>query len=64
MTMYKDPIAWSDNRQILGEIIKVYMRDSTIDHAHVINQAFTAEMMPDSIHFNQISSREISIKER
>lgn len=59
MTMYKDPIAWSDNRQILGEIIKVYMRDSTIDHAHVINQAFTAEMMPDSIHFNQISSREM-----
>lgn len=59
MTMYKDPILWNVNRQVLGEQIKVYMNDSTISRAHVINQAFSAEMLPDSISFNQLSSREM-----
>ena len=59
MTMYKDPIAWYNSQQLLGELIKVYMRDSTIDYAHVIGQAFSAEQLHDSIHFNQISSKEM-----
>lgn len=59
LTMYKDPIVWNDNRQILGEVIEVFMKDSTIDKAHVINQALSVEMLPDSINFNQISSREM-----
>ncbi len=36
MTMYKDPITWNANRQLLGEEIRVYMADSTIRFAHVI----------------------------
>lgn len=59
MTMYRDPIVWNVGRQVLGEVIKVYMRDSTIDKVHVINQALSVEMMPDSVNFNQISSREM-----
>ena len=57
MTMYRDPIAWNLNRQILGEIIKVYMNDSTIRRAEVINQALSVENIDDKQHFNQISSR-------
>lgn len=57
LTMYKDPIAWSGGRQILGEIIKVYMADSTVREAHVIGQALSVEMMPDSTHYNQVSSK-------
>lgn len=60
MTMYKDPIVWSgENRQLLGEVIRVYMRDSTIDWAHVIGQALSVEQMPDKKHYNQISSKEM-----
>lgn len=59
MTMYKDPITWNANRQLLGEVIKVFMKDSTIDKAHVINQALSVELLPDSTHFNQVSSREM-----
>lgn len=59
MTMYKDPITWNANRQLLGEVIKVYMKDSTIDRAHIINQALSVELMPDGKHYNQISSREM-----
>ena len=31
LSLYRDPIAWSDDRQILGEEINVYANDSTID---------------------------------
>ena len=57
MTMYHDPIVWNGNRQLLGEKIKVYMNDSTIRRAHVIGQALSIEQMPDSVHFNQVSSK-------
>ena len=59
MTMYKDPIAWNANRQILGEVIEVFMKDSTLDRAHVINQALSVEQLYDSVHYNQIASREM-----
>ena len=59
MTMYKDPIAWNVNRQILGEVIEVFMKDSTLDRAHVINQALSVEQLYDSVHYNQIASREM-----
>ena len=59
MTMYKDPIVWNVNRQLLGEVIKAYMNDSTIRFAHVIGQALSIDQMPDSVHFNQVASKEM-----
>lgn len=59
MTMYQDPIIWSDGRQLLGEVIKVYMNDSTIREAHVLGQALSIEAMPDSVHYNQVSSTDM-----
>lgn len=59
LTMYRDPIVWNLSQQLLGEVIKVYMRDSTIDRAHVIGQALSVEQMADSVHFNQVSSKEM-----
>jgi hypothetical protein len=59
MTMYKDPIVWNLGQQLFGEEIKVYMRDSTIDRAHVLRQAFSAEQLKDSSHYNQVSSKEM-----
>lgn len=57
--MYKDPILWSDGRQVLGEEIRAYMADSTIRFAHVIGQALSVEQHPDTIHYDQISSKEM-----
>lgn len=59
MTMYRDPIVWNGNRQLLGEEIRVYMNDSTIRFAHVVGQALSIEQMPDSTHFNQVASQEM-----
>ena len=58
MTMFGDPILWNEGQQLLGEEIKIYMNDSTIDWAHIINQALTVEMK-DSLHYNQISGKEM-----
>ena len=57
MTMYHDPIAWNLGRQILGEVIYVYMADSTIRKAEVVNQALSVEKVDDANHFNQVSSK-------
>lgn len=56
MTMYYDPVVWNGTRQLVGEQIKVFMNDSTIREAHVLGQALSIEEMPDSIHYNQVSS--------
>ena len=60
LTMYRDPVLWSDNQQLLGEQIKIYMNDSTIDWAHIINQALSVEQVSiDSTLFNQVSGKEM-----
>ena len=59
MTMYHDPIVWNQNQQLLGEVIKVFLKDSLIDHAHVINQAFSIEKLREDELFNQVSSAEM-----
>ena len=56
LTMYRDPIVWNAGRQMLGEKIMVFMNDSTVREAHVLGQAFSIEQLPDSIHYNQVSS--------
>lgn len=58
LTMYTDPILWQGPQQLLGEEIRVYMNDSTIDWAHVINQALAIEQK-DSVYYNQVSGKEM-----
>lgn len=56
--MYKDPIIWTGEQQLLGEEIMAFTNDSTIDSIHVVRQALSCEYL-DSIHYNQISGHEI-----
>lgn len=58
LTMYYDPIIWNGNQQILGEKIMIYLNDSTIEWAHIENQALMVEQL-DTAHYNQISGRDI-----
>ena len=59
MTMYTDPILWNVNQQLLGEMVQVFMKDSVVDRAHVINQAFSIEKLPEDKMYNQVSSNEM-----
>lgn len=58
MRMNVHPIVWSDNRQIFGNVIHVYMNDSTVDHAHLPDFGFMAEQIEDD-YFNQLSGKEM-----
>ena len=59
MTMYRDPIIWNEGQQLFGETIYAWMKNGKMDRAHVVGQAFSAEQMSDSVHFNQVSSKEM-----
>ncbi|MBR0243124.1 MAG: hypothetical protein IJQ38_00920 [Bacteroidaceae bacterium] len=54
MTMYKDPILWQNGQQLLGEEIKAWVNDSTVDSTHVIRQALSVERI-DSMCYNQVT---------
>lgn len=58
LTMYRDPILWNKQQQLLGEKIMVYMNDSTIDWAHIENQALSAEQI-DSVNYNQVTGKDM-----
>ena len=58
ITMYKDPIVWNGLQQILGEVIKIYLNDSTVERIHVIDQTLSVEQL-DSVHYNQIAGKEM-----
>ena len=58
MTMYTDPILWNEGQQLLGEQIKIYMNDSTIEYAHVIQFAFAAQHV-DSSYYNQLKGNDL-----
>lgn len=58
LTMYKDPILWNKDVQLLGEVVKVYMDSSNIKWMHVINQALYVEPV-DSVNYDQIKGQEM-----
>lgn len=58
LTLYRDPILWNGQQQLLGEEIMVYMNDSTIDWAHIHNQALSVERI-DSVNYNQVTGKDM-----
>jgi hypothetical protein len=56
--MYKDPIVWQQNQQVLGEEIKAFFNDSTLDSLYVLRQTLSVERI-DSVKYNQINGQEM-----
>ena len=60
MTLHRDPIMWNNGQQLVGDIVHVYMRDSVIDHAHIVGNAFSIQQLKtDTACYNQLSSKEL-----
>lgn len=57
ISLYRDPIVWADNRQVLGEEINVFTNDSTVDSIYVRRQALLVERLDNEKHYNQISGK-------
>lgn len=56
--MYTDPVLWNEKYQLYGDTIAIYMNDSTIDYAHVIQFAFAAQHV-DSSYYNQLKGNDL-----
>lgn len=54
LTLYRDPILWQQGQQLLGEEIKAWVNDSTIDSTYVIRQALSVERL-DTMCYNQVT---------
>ena len=56
--MYRAPVLWSEENQINGDLIKVYMKDNAPDWFHIIDNAIIVSQEEDSLNFNQLAGRE------
>ena len=56
--MYTEPVLWNEQYQLYGDTIAIYMNDSTIEYAHVIQFAFAAQHV-DSSYYNQLKGTDL-----
>ncbi len=57
-SLYKDPVAWSDNQQISADSIHVYIKNGAVDYAHGIGAAIAIQQ-ETLTKFNQLSGKEM-----
>jgi lipopolysaccharide export system protein LptA len=57
LTLFKSPYLWNKNAQINGDLIHLFMKDSTLDHAEVINKAITITEVDSGKYYNQIGGK-------
>ncbi|OJV83316.1 OstA-like protein [Proteiniphilum sp.] len=58
--MIGDPVIWSDNNQVLGNRIDIFLNDSTIEKAVVRDYAFSVQERWKEDQFNQLSGRDMT----
>jgi len=58
MTLYHEPIMWQENQQMSADKITIYTRDKEVHRVHMEESTIVVEMV-DSIHFNQVSGKEL-----
>ncbi len=56
--LYGEPILWSEDYQITGDFVQAFLKNKKIDRV-VIQLSAMAIQKHDSIHFNQLSGKEI-----
>jgi len=58
MHMFGEPVIWAENNQLSGEYICAFVKNQKVDYIH-IQRAAVAVQQQDSIHYNQLSGKEI-----
>jgi len=58
MNMFGEPVLWAENNQLSGEFIQAFTKNQKIDHVNIQRAAMAAQQ-EDSVHFNQLSGKEI-----
>lgn len=58
LRMYINPVVWSEDQQIFGNVIELLLNDSTIERATLPDQGFAAQAI-EGDHYNQLSGKEM-----
>ena len=58
--MFGQPVVWSGENQLSGEIIRAYIANETLERIHVPRGAFVIQKVDNDGHFNQISGTELT----
>lgn len=56
--MRHHPVVWSGGRQVFGNVIDLYMNDSTVDRAVLPDFAFVAQLIEDP-YYNQLTGKKM-----
>ena len=60
-TLYGEPVVWSGENQLSGEVIQAYIKDETIDYIYIPRNAFAVQPVePDSSFYSQVSGKELT----
>lgn len=59
ITLYKQPVLWSDINQITGDTIKMFVNNKQLDSMQVINQAFVISQETPK-HYNQVKGKNLN----
>lgn len=57
LILFKSPYLWNKNAQINGNIIYLFVKDSLLDHAEIINKAVTVTEVDSGNYYNQIGGK-------
>ncbi len=58
LRMFVNPVIWSEDQQVFGNVVELHLNDSTIETATLPDQGFTAQHI-EGDHYNQISGKEM-----
>lgn len=58
MTLYKQPVLWSDANQITGDTIQFYINNRKLDSMYIRNNSFVASKI-NALHYNQIKGKDM-----
>ena len=60
LTLYKNPLMWSDTSQFRGDTIRMYFKNKTLNELELFPNSFILNS-PDEIFFNQIKGKETNV---
>ncbi len=60
VTMYTEPILWSEGSQMTALKVEIYIKNEKIDRFKLINTAFIVSQEEDTTNYNQIRGKEMT----
>lgn len=56
--MYREPVLWAEDSQLSGDSIRILTKNKKVDRVMIQNAAMAVQKL-DTLHFNQLSGKEI-----